>query len=102
MFAVLNSIDLYSFQNGAAKKSRGADLWSYAPPSFDWSAIHQSGVRSLDIFTMKYSAYFLINFESESDHTIEKIVLFRSTQGRPFYLVPFKSYKNFPETPDFS
>ena len=51
---------------------------------YDWSAIHQSRESSLAIFTIKYSAYFLINFEFESDHTIEKIVVFRSTQGRPF------------------
>ena len=69
---------------------------------FDWLSIHQSGECSLDIFTIKYLAHFLINFESESDHTIEKTVLFRSTQGRPFQLVSFKSYKSFPETPDFS
>ena len=34
MIAVLKSIDLYSFHNDPVKKSQGADLWSYAPPSF--------------------------------------------------------------------
>jgi hypothetical protein len=45
--------------------------------------------------------YILINFECRSDHTIEKIVLFRSTQGSPFQHVPFENYKDFSETPDF-
>ena len=34
MFAMLKSIDLYSFQNDSLKKHQWTNLLSYAPPSF--------------------------------------------------------------------
>ncbi len=39
----------------------------------------------------------LSNLKVKSNDSIEKIKLFRSTQERTLYLIPFKSYEHFPE-----
>ena len=45
----------------------------------DWSVIDQSGEFSLDILKTIDPTFFPFDFESKGDHSIEKIVLFRST-----------------------
>ena len=45
----------------------------------DWSVIDQSGEFPLDILKTIDPTFFSFDFESKGDHSIEKIVLFRST-----------------------
>jgi hypothetical protein len=43
--------------------------------------------------------YFSFDFDFQSNHSTEKIVFFRSVQGRAPRILPFRSYNNFPESP---
>jgi hypothetical protein len=43
----------------------------------------------------------MLNFYFKYVYSIEKLVLFRTTQTRSFCLVPFRSFKGFPEIPGF-
>ena len=70
-------------------------------PKFDWSAIDQSDDFLMEILKSVFWKTFPLDFDLRFDHSIEKIVLFQSTQGRSCQLVPFRSYKGFPESPDF-
>ncbi len=49
MFAKLKSIELYSFETIPVRKSRWADLWSYAPPSFI------NGIKKFNLLLFCYS-----------------------------------------------
>ena len=49
---------------------------------FDWSVIDQSGERPLDILRMAFGTLLPFDFVFQYDHSIGKIVPFRSTQGR--------------------
>jgi len=46
---------------------------------FDWSIIDQSGERPLDILRKAFGTLFSFDFGLKYDHSIGKIVLFRST-----------------------
>ena len=49
---------------------------------FDWSVIDQSSKFSLDILKTIDPTFFPFDFESKDGHSIEKMVLFRSTEDR--------------------
>ena len=53
----------------------------------------------LDLSRISRPKIFPLDFYLWYDYLIEKIVPFRFAQSWGIYLVPFKSYKGFPETP---
>jgi hypothetical protein len=58
--------------------------------------------RNLTFTEMVWTVFgndFSFDFYFQPTHSIEKIVLFRSVQGRGRWFVPFRSYMYFPESP---
>ncbi len=61
-------------------------------------AIEQSGEFLLGMFWTIFWKHFPFGFDFRYSHSIEKIFLFRSRQGRARWHVPFRLYKHFPES----
>ena len=60
---------------------------------FNRSSFDQGCYLSLKILHVTEHDRFHMSFQLEGDHLIAQGLLFQSTQTRPYYRLPFKSYR---------